>query len=69
MHHNIQRIKFKGVEFELNVRKSIFNSPYSNIMTMSVSADMEDRLIAQQNILQKSFIIIDLMKHICSKGE
>src|SRR5258705_6697273 len=38
-------------------------------MAMNMSTDMECRLIAKHNVPQKSFIIVHLMKHICSKRE
>src|SRR5258705_7026187 len=59
----------RGVTFVLNVGTRIFSSPYSDVMAMNMSTDMECRLIAKHNVPQKSFIIVHLMKHICSKRE
>ncbi|GFU49243.1 uncharacterized protein NPIL_393341 [Nephila pilipes] len=61
--------QLKGVMFILNVGTRNFSMPCSDVMAMNISTNMECHLIVKHNLLQKSFIIADLVKHICSKHE
>ncbi|GFT42496.1 hypothetical protein NPIL_2791 [Nephila pilipes] len=60
-------IRLRIVTFVLIVGRKVFSISYSDVMTMNMTADMECHLFVKHNLLQKSFIITNLMKPICSK--
>ncbi|GFT73531.1 hypothetical protein NPIL_240011 [Nephila pilipes] len=67
MHQATSLDHLRSVAFILNRSTSIFSTPYSDVWTMNMFTDMECRLIAKHNLPQKSFVIVDLIKYICSK--